>query len=48
MHISTLINDFAFSNRCWYNASHVHVALLDVSFLSGSHTSDVSGENLLR
>ena len=48
MHISDLISDFAFSNCWWYDVSHLHVALLDISFLSGLHTSTVSEENLLR
>ena len=48
MHISALISDFALLNSCWYDAFHVHMAYLDVSFLSGLHASDVPGENLFR
>ena len=43
MHTFALISDIALSNSCWYDAFHVHVVLLDVSFLSGLYTSNVSG-----
>ena len=47
MHTSTFISNFAVSNSYWCDAFHVHAILLDVSFLSGLHTSTAPGDNWL-
>ena len=48
MQTSAYIGHFALSHMVWYEAFHVHTALLHVIFQSGSHTLVVPGENLPR
>ena len=40
--------DFACSYTFWYVLFHVHLVFLDVSFLNGSYTTVMDGENLPR
>ena len=46
MHLMQLIF-FALSYKPWYILFHDHSAFINVSFLSGLHTTAVTGENLL-
>ena len=46
--MSAYIKDFVLSFRDRYEAFHIHIALLNVSFQSGSHMLAVLGEILLK
>ena len=47
MHVSLLTIVFAFAYRPWYVLFHIQSPFTEVSLQNGSHTTAVTGENLL-